>query len=191
MKPIIVNLTRPKGDPKIVEAGPSSLTWADRVARDLGWISIGLGLTQIFAANRLSRAVGLTGSESMMRAFGVREIGSGVVTLSTERSRGLWMRVVGDLADIAALTRALNRWNPQRQNAKIALTLVLGITALDVFAATTTARQQHRPSTGHRSYRSYRDRSGYPKGLHVARAAQAEPASSFRKESACAQARRT
>ena len=77
MKPIIPNLTRPKGDPKILEAGPSSFTWADRAARDLGWISIGLGLTQLFGARMLTRKLGMWGWEGMTRACGAREIASG------------------------------------------------------------------------------------------------------------------
>lgn len=124
MKPIIPNLTRPKGDPKILEVGPSSLTWADRIARDIGWISIGLGLTQLVGARMLTRKLGLWGCEGMTRACGAREIASGIVTLSTERHTGLWMRVAGDVADIAVLTRALHPWNPMRQNAKMALMMV-------------------------------------------------------------------
>ena len=170
MKPLVPNLTRPTGDPQVLQAGPSSFSWADRLARDLGWISIGIGLAQIFAARTLTRKVGLYGYEGMTRACGAREIASGIVTLSTERKTGLWMRVAGDVLDIAALSRALHPWNPRRQNAKMAMMMVLGITALDVVAAAAVTRQNHRPSTGHRTYS---DRSGFPKGLSNARGAAA------------------
>jgi hypothetical protein len=170
MKPIIPNLTRPKGDPKILEVGPSSFTWADRLARNLGWVSIGLGVVELFGARALTRQVGLSGWERMTRACGAREIASGIVTLSTERHTGLWMRVAGDLADIAVLSRALNPWNPMRQNAKMAMMAVVGITALDVIAAVAVTRQMQRPSAG---VRTYTNRSGFPKGVAAARGAAA------------------
>lgn len=168
MKPLIPNLTRPKGDPKILATGPSSLSWADRLGRNLGWFSIGLGVAELFAARTLTRTVGLHGWEGMARACGAREIASGIVTLSTERQSGLWMRVAGDVADIAALSRALHPWNPMRQNAKMVMMAVVGITALDVIAAVAVTRQNHRPGVGQRTYR---DRSGFPQGLAAARGA--------------------
>ncbi len=60
MKPIIPNLTRPKGDPKILATGPSSFTWADRLARNLGWVSIGIGVAELFGARAMTRHVGLS-----------------------------------------------------------------------------------------------------------------------------------
>ena len=40
----ITGITRSEGDPKVERKGPSSLTGADRLARALGWFSVGLGL---------------------------------------------------------------------------------------------------------------------------------------------------
>ena len=40
----ISNIARSKGDPKVLHSGPSSLGAADRLAKALGWYSIGLGL---------------------------------------------------------------------------------------------------------------------------------------------------
>ena len=84
----VANILRSKGDPQIIATGPSSLTAADNLARGLGWFSIGLGLTELFAASRLARAFALEGSETLIRAFGLREIGAGIATLSTERRSG-------------------------------------------------------------------------------------------------------
>ena len=49
-----------KGDPKVIHSGPSSLGAADRMAKALGWFSIGLGLTELIAAERIARALGIT-----------------------------------------------------------------------------------------------------------------------------------
>ncbi len=38
---IFKTLKRGKGDPKVISKGPSSLSSSDRLARNLGWFSIG------------------------------------------------------------------------------------------------------------------------------------------------------
>jgi hypothetical protein len=161
------NLVRAEGDPRVIRAGHSSLRGVDQLARALGWISIALGISQVLAAPRYSRALGVQGRESLIRACGLREIGTGVLTLSTERRAGLLSRVGGDALDIALLGAAL-RGNRKRGSAALALALVVGITALDVFAAqAATARHSRRGGT----VRDYRDRSGYPHGIERSRGA--------------------
>ena len=59
----ISNIARSKGDPKVIHSGPSSLGTADRMAKALGWFSIGLGLTELIAAERITRALGMEGKE--------------------------------------------------------------------------------------------------------------------------------
>ena len=66
----ISNIARSKGDPKILHSGPSSLGAADRMAKALGWFSIGLGLTELIAAERITRALGMEGKEALVRAYG-------------------------------------------------------------------------------------------------------------------------
>ena len=173
------NLTRPAGDPKILSTGPSSLDNADRLARALGWASIGLGVMEVLAPGRITRAVGLEGHESVVRAFGMREIGSGVVSLGPEKDAGLWSRVAGDALDMAALLAAvLRRHNRQRGTAALALLGIAGIGMLDIGAAQAAATRHAR----HGTPRMYSDRSGFPKGLEHARdaakdaAARATPA---------------
>jgi hypothetical protein len=155
----VANMVRPKGDPRILETGPSSVYPEDRVAKSLGWFSIGLGLLEIVAARRVSRALGMHGMEPLVRAFGAREIASGVTTLSTERETGLWSRLAGDALDLAVLSRGLHWSNPQRGNVRWAMLAVAGVTALDAMAASAvTARRRRSPQP-----RSYADRSGFPK----------------------------
>lgn len=163
----MINYTRAKGDPKVIETGPSSATGVDRLAKSLGWFGIGLGVLELVAAKRISRFLGVegTGSEATIRAFGAREIGAGVVTLSTEKKLGLWMRVAGDGMDTAALLAALPASNGMRGNVKLALFTVLGAAALDLFAARRVSARSLRSEPP----RIYSDRSGFPQGLDRAR----------------------
>jgi hypothetical protein len=162
----IANMTRKKGDPRIIKTGPSSMGASDRLAKGLGWFSIGLGLVQLIAPERITRALGMDGMEPLMRAYGAREIGTGVVTLSPDKQTGLWMRVAGDLLDIATLSTALHWGNPKRDNAKIAMAMVVGVTAIDVVAALALSAR-HREGSGQR--RGFANRSGFPRGLESAR----------------------
>src|SRR3954451_4626461 len=152
------NITRSEGDPRVLRSGPSSLDTADRLARGLGWFSIGLGLTEMLAPGQIARALGMDGKEAMVRAFGAREIASGILSLSPEKRLGLWSRVVGDGLDIATLLSASRPDNPKRPNVGLALAMVAGVTLLDVIGAQAASARRGRSRNG--SVRSYRDRSG-------------------------------
>jgi len=164
----ISNLVRSEDDPKVLRTGPSSLTAPDRLGKALGWFSLGLGLVELLAPHRITRALGMEGQEALVRAYGVREISSGVLSLSTEKYLGLWSRVGGDGLDIATLLTALRDDNPKKENVTTALVMVAGITLLDVVAAQATTTRHSRQS-GDRNI--YRNRSGFPAGLSAARAA--------------------
>ena len=110
----------------------------------------------------------MEGKEALVRVYGVREIGSGILSLSVDKNLGLWSRVAGDGLDIATVLTALRSDNPKRGNVAVALALLLGVTAIDLIdAQASTAR--HRRAVGRK--RSYRDRSGFPKGVQAARGA--------------------
>ena len=164
----VSNIARSKGDPKVLETGPSSLDKTDRLARGLGWFSLALGLTELLAPRALTRALGMEGSEALVRAYGVREIGAGIMTLSADKGLGLQSRVAGDALDIATLLAGLRADNPKRDNVAIALAMVLGVTLLDIAGAQAVHAGQRRSD---RPQRTYRDRSGYPRGLENARGA--------------------
>jgi hypothetical protein len=167
----ISNIVRSEGDPKVLRSGPSSLTSPDRLGKALGWFSLGLGLVELLAPHRITRALGMQGQEALVRAYGAREISSGMLSLSTEKNLGLWSRVGGDGLDIATLMTGLRDDNPKKQNVATAIAVVAGITLLDLMAAQgTTAR--HRRTTGDRNM--YRHRSGFPGGLAAARGAAKE-----------------
>ena len=160
------NIVRPERDPQIVRTGPSSLDSSDKLARALGWFSLGLGLIELFTPHRITRSLGLEGNEGLVRAYGAREIGAGVLSLSVDKKAGLWSRVAGDGLDIVTLLTALREDNPKRDNVAVALTMVIGITLLDLIGANATA-VRHKENSGPR--RLYRDRSGFPRGLQAAR----------------------
>jgi hypothetical protein len=72
-------------------------------ANGLGWFSIALGLTEIIAAKPLARALGLE-STKLLRAFGVREIASGIGLLMQERKGPwVWIRGGGDALELAVI----------------------------------------------------------------------------------------
>ena len=164
----ISNIARSEGDPKVLRSGPSSLGASDQLAKALGWFSLGLGLTELLAPGRITRALGMEGKEGVVRAFGAREIGHGLLTLSPDKQVGLWSRVAGDGLDIATLMGGLRGDNPKRDNVGIALAMVLGVTLLDVIGAQSTT-VRHSRNRGER--RLYRDRSGFPRGVQAARGA--------------------
>jgi hypothetical protein len=164
----ISRLARHAGDPQILQSGPSSLPGIDRCAKLLGWFSLWLGLAEVLAPERMARCFGMTGKAKLLRVFGLREIGAGMLTLSNEKHVGMWSRVAGDGLDIATLLAAQTRHNPKRGNVSLALALVLGITALDFIVAQGLITR-HQRSRG--EHRLYHDRSGFPQGLAAARGA--------------------
>lgn len=162
---ILSRLTRNEGDPKILSSGPRSREATDELARGLGWFSLGLGLFQLMAPQRITRAFGVTGSEHVVRAYGAREIASGMLTLSTDKRAGLASRVAGDGLDIVTLLALLSYRNPRRHTVKAALAMVVCITAIDLLAAGAVSARKARPKT----VKDYSDRSGFPGGVVGAR----------------------
>jgi hypothetical protein len=162
------DITRSKGDPKVLRTGPSSLGSADRLARGLGWYSIGLGLVELLAPRAITRTLGLQGREGLVRAFGVRELGHGMLSLSVDKQVGLWSRVAGDVLDIATVLPALSPGNRKRDNAELALVMLLGVTLLDILGAQGVSTRHSRKRG---RARSYADRSGFPQGTERARGA--------------------
>lgn len=83
-----------------------------KLARGLGWFSIGLGLAEVIAPRQLGRLIGMKNGDRLLRAFGLREIATGVGLLAGNQAPGslakwMWARVGGDALDLAALGAAL------------------------------------------------------------------------------------
>ena len=156
------NISRFPGDPKVIETGPSSLKPADSFGRALGWFSMGLGLTELLAPKVLTRWLGMEGKEGLVRAYGAREIASGVLCLSVNNDYGAFSRVAGDMLDLATLASAYNDDNPKKGNVGLAIAAVAGIAIVDALAGQ-SIRSLH--SRKGEPVRDYSDRSGFPKGI--------------------------
>lgn len=137
---------------------------ADGIAYGLGWFSIGLGLAEVLAPRLLGRQLGLHGNESLIRAYGAREIATGLGLLTAKRrAPWLWGRVGGDVIDLATLGYGLlNSRGHRNESLRLALVAVAGITLLDLLCAqalsTTTPKK---PPV--RLLARYRNRSGLPR----------------------------
>ena len=110
---------------------------AQKRARLLGWLSLGLGLPELATPTVITRALGLERRPTRVRtAYGLREVIAGVGLLSDSRpGPWMWARVAGDALDLATLAAALSEDNPRRRTVGVALLAVAAITALDVRTA--------------------------------------------------------
>jgi uncharacterized membrane protein len=110
----------------------------DGLTQALGWFSIGLGLAQVVAPGGVARMIGAQPDDKttrLMRAFGLREISSGVGILSGKKTEQ-WVRarVAGDALDLAMLGKTLMSNDGERGKTIAATVAVLGVTALDLLA---------------------------------------------------------
>nr|WP_299244867.1 hypothetical protein [uncultured Halomonas sp.] len=147
--------------------GQRSLSGADRLARGLGWLSLGLGAYKTLAPHALTRALGLEGQESWVRLSGARELLGGIMTLTDDPTPGLWTRVVGDSADLVLLGSAWSDpHNRKRDTAGKALAALAALTAVDVYCAQAVNRQ-HAYQAGPTP--DYSLRSGFPRPVEEMR----------------------
>jgi uncharacterized membrane protein len=104
----------------------------ERLARGLGWFSIGLGLAELIAPRRFARFLGTRNHGILFRLMGLREIATGVGILTNHRPAGwLWSRVGGDIIDLLALGKVMKSQPVNPANVAIATAAVTGVTALD------------------------------------------------------------
>jgi hypothetical protein len=142
---------------------------ADRLASNLGYLSLALGAAELIAPRAICRALGLQGLEPVVRAYGAREIANGTAILTShDPEPWVWARVAGDLADVATVATGVRPGNRKRDNSVLALAGLLAVTALDVACARTLGSGKGDPTTATTDYRS---RSGYPNGVGAARGA--------------------
>ncbi|MER8523770.1 hypothetical protein NKI48_31580 [Mesorhizobium sp. M0644] len=160
------NLSRSPSDPRVVRSGPTALTASDMLASKLGWFSIALGVAELAASQRIARALGMRGRESIIRAYGAREVSSGILSLSVDKQAGLWSRVAGDALDIATLLPAFRRDNPKRDNVGLALVLIAGVTLIDWLSAQKVSARHAR---GRAQPQDFSNRSGFPRGVAAVR----------------------
>ncbi|HZR82761.1 MAG TPA: SRPBCC family protein [Candidatus Binatia bacterium] len=114
----------------------------ERLARALGWLSVGLGALEAAAPRGLARLIGAPERPGLIRTMGLRELASGVGILRGNRPTGwVWSRVAGDAIDLALLGAAFR--SPWSRPGRIAAAAaaVTGVTILDVLCGRELARQ--------------------------------------------------
>jgi len=123
---------------------------AEALVRGLGWFSIGLGMTELLFAKRLGRAIGIRDHELLLRALGLREIGSGIGILAQPRPslNALRARVAGDAIDLALLACALGAARTDKLRVSVATAAVVGVTALDALATQQLSRSASERAEG-------------------------------------------
>lgn len=112
----------------------------ERLARGLGWFSVGLGAAQVLIPDEMEHAVGVRDTPrnraAMVRVAGARELAVGTAILTRRQPRPwLWVRVAGDALDLAMLGRALLRRGNARGRVALAIASVAGVTAADIAAS--------------------------------------------------------
>jgi len=125
---------------------------ATALARGLGLFSTGLGLYQLLSPREFDELIGVRANddtETITRAVGARELGAAAGLLAGPTPVAfMWMRVAGDLMDIALLGRALNGRGNRQDRVGQAMASVVAITALDVLASLVVTLEARRIS-GH------------------------------------------
>jgi len=131
---------RPDGDREVERALQADGRRVERLARALGWFSIGLGLAEVVAPQSVARLVGLEEDDAnrhVLRGMGMREIASGLGILTQRKpTPWVWSRVAGDAIDLALLSSSLRSEKSQKGRVAAATAAVLGVTALDVYCGT-------------------------------------------------------
>ena len=98
------------------------------------------------APRRLTRALGLDGHEALVRAYGVREVATGVAILAShDPTPWIWGRVGGDALDLATLAVGLSRRQPAKGQGRPRDGALLGATALDLYCAGRLTEERGRP----------------------------------------------
>jgi hypothetical protein len=139
----------------------------DVLAKNLGYFSIALGLAELFAPRAVCKAAGIRGLESLIQAYGVREIATGVAILTSHNPEPwIWGRVAGDVADMGTVATGLGQDNDKRENSMLALTALAAVTLVDVVCASGLTGEKGGRKT---AIADYSRRSGFPQGIHAAR----------------------
>src|ERR1043165_3506672 len=71
---------------------------AKRLAKGLGWFSIGLGLAELLAPRAIANISGVSNKHTgLIRLYGLREIGADITIFAQQKpTEGVGSRVVGD-----------------------------------------------------------------------------------------------
>jgi uncharacterized membrane protein len=110
----------------------------ERLAKGLGWFSIGLGLAELASPQSVAQLVGIEDgarTRALIRGYGARELANGVAILSQPDAKWLWARVAGDVVDLSSLAAALQRDQVDGRKAAFGLASVASVMVADIVAA--------------------------------------------------------
>ena len=132
-----LRLPRGKGMTVVIDRVRARPAVTPTLSYGLGQNAMGLGVWGTFFPGSVNRFLGMNASPQLIRlVFGLREFYT-AFSLAGDPTRNdvLWTRVAGDIFDIAVLKSLDRPDNPRRGNARLALGVVLAVTALDAIAA--------------------------------------------------------
>jgi hypothetical protein len=167
-----------------VRDAPPSNEAMHALARGLGLFSIALGLLELLQPRRVARAAEIgerraqgaaPGSTAVVRAFGLRELGTGAGLLTTsDPEPWMWGRVAGDVLDVAAVALSPKRrsvFGATAGSRTASLLALAAVTAVDVYCADALRRaRQAREDRPH----DWGGRSGFSKPAQAMRGAAAD-----------------
>lgn len=102
------------------------------LARVLGWVSIGVGLTIVLAPGPLTKAIGLGDHPNLGRFLGVRDLVLGVGLLLESQNTAGWVRArsIADALDVALILGGAATGAFRRGRAPIGVATGAGFSAL-------------------------------------------------------------
>jgi len=115
---------------------------SERLPWSLGWVSLGIGLTELTFPKGLCRVLGVSKRHAgLMRVLGLREVASGLgLLLQRNRREWVWARVAGDALDLSLLAVSFRLPRANRGWLGAITAAVTGVTLVDMFAAVGTWR---------------------------------------------------
>ncbi len=166
-------MSAPSTPPTRGARGRSPIYGPTALARGLGWFSIGLGLVETLAPAAVCRATGLRGRTKLVRAYGLRELASGVAILAShDPTPWIWGRIGGDAMDFATLVADLDSDNPRRGKVIAALAVASGVALLDALCVQELHESKRLSPEG--QFEHYRTRTGFPKAASAMTGAAAD-----------------
>lgn len=109
---------------------------AKRLAKGLGWFSLGLGFAELLAPRAVASIAGVSKERTgLIRLYGLREIASGMTIFGGQPATGVWSRVAGDAMDLTSLGMSFSSPDAKVGRLAFATANVLAVTALDVICA--------------------------------------------------------
>ena len=120
-------------------------TSANRLAKGLGWFSVGLGLTELLAPRVIANISGVSNKHTgLIRLYGLRELAAGIGIFAQQKpTEAVWSRVAGDAIDLVSLGVAGTAPDAKRGRIAFATANVLAVTALDMICAMQLSNGNH------------------------------------------------